>query len=322
MVQSPAKQFPSFGWKACSSGTKRKRKVCEPVVSALVQIQDMAVKQLILIRIPGDYKWLNYTLWILMNISEKICININCFFPEISKKWLFDKCFCLCSYIWDTVYSILYCVVLCRNTYRILSIRICICNTQYIYAHCAVTYRIIQYCTILHRITSYYIMSSPIVAYCKALYQIVTYCIVSYHHILPGGAVYVFISFLWVLLFSITFDIKMCDILMHHVPPSRTVSPNSKNVAISQRKKRWRKPTARSSNVDGRERGAKRGHLSPRPDIHSSSCHGRATQRAPEDSNEKSAGLVAADMRGKLLGPCRLPVTAAVTAPCGSPATL
>lgn len=61
MVQSPAKQFPSFGWKVCSSGTKRKRKVCEPVVSALVQIQDMAVKQLILIRIPGDYKLLNYT---------------------------------------------------------------------------------------------------------------------------------------------------------------------------------------------------------------------------------------------------------------------
>lgn len=40
------------------------------------------------------------------------------------------------------------------------------------------------------------------------------------------------------------------------------------------------------------------------------------------DSNEKSAGLVAADMRGKLLGLCRLPVTATVTAPRGSPATL
>lgn len=222
------------------------------------------------------------------------------------------------------MYSILYCVVLCRNTYRIVSIRICICNTQYTYAHCAVTYRIIQYCTVLHRITSHYIMSSPIAAYYNALYQIVTYCIASYHHILPGGAVYVFISFLRVLSFSVTFDIKMYGILLHHVPPSRTPSPNSKNVAISRGRNVGKNPRhVRLTLLTGeRERGEKRGHLSPRPDIHSSSCHGRATQRAPEDSNEKSAGLVAADMRGKLLGPCRLPVTAAVTAPRGLPATL
>lgn len=96
---------------------------------------------------------------------------------------------------------------------------------------------------------------------------------------------------------------------MHHVPPSRTVSPNSENVAISRGRNVGKNPRhARLTLLTGeRERGEKRGHLSPRPDIHSSSCHGRATQRAPEDSNEKSAGLAAADMRGKLLGPLQAP---------------
>lgn len=71
------------------------------------------------------------------------------------------------------------------------------------------------------------------------------------------------------------------------------------------------------------ERESRRGDIYPLAQI---SIHQAVTAGQPSgllrDSNEKSAGLVAADMRGKLLGLCRLPVTTTVTAPCGLPATL
>lgn len=77
--------------------------------------------------------------------------------------------------------------------------------------------------------------------------------------------------------------------------------------------------------IDGRE-GREKGGVYPLTQI---SIHQAVTKggnppsrTAPEESYEKSVGLVAADIGGKLLGPRRLAVTATVTAPRGFPATL
>lgn len=167
---------------------------------------------------------------------------------------------------------------------------------KHVVSHHTVTYRLVQHCTILHHITLLGIMCSQIscllkctISNCNILYCIV--CCVTLHHILSGGAAYTF-SLPGVLLFSITCDIKMYDVVTHHVPPSRTASPHSESVAISQIRNVGQKPTARWSNVaDGRarerEREGRRGDTYPLAQI---SIHQAVTAGRP-------SGLLRTPMR-------------------------
>lgn len=122
---------------------------------------------------------------------------------------------------WDTVCSIFYCVASYRNRHRIVLISIWMRNMQYICVrmvqhvvlHCAVAY-------FPYRIAPYGIM---LMISSRLLQCIISNCIRSHQVVL-----FVFVSFLGVLPFPVTFDIKTYNVLTLHVPPSRTASPHSK----------------------------------------------------------------------------------------------
>lgn len=159
------------------------------------------------------------------------------------------------------------------------------------YNYCNTLYHIIMYCIVSYEIKLYHTTSFYLLVYCMVLYRIVLY-----HNRIAWHC------------------FSSC-----HIASCRIVILIFLSILIFQR--RNIKTYSMFGNIiygrEGREKSGEGVYPLTQISIHQTVTKGGnpPSCTAPEESYEKSVGLVAADIGGKLLGPRRLAVTATVTAP-------